>query len=498
MDLVVKRPYLSLKPHPRNVEFFGKPDANGDLLKEVVASIVRHGLQEPLVILEDGTLLSGHIRHFALGLIAKHKGQALEDLEVEVRIHPPFESADAEVSWLIEANVHRRQLTKRQLAVLYKHLGAIEERRRGGRPRLDEAGKPALPTPSGGGGANHRVSKKLGIRAERGRQLGIIYTTPGVPEEIKAKVDVGELPEAVVAKAIKETAEDNQVKDPEKLQEKLKEKLQEVPTKKAAPKPSEPPPALPEPTPPTPPELPPAPEPTKAMHERLALLGRDLEATLEGDLEDEKAVREALLSIFGRVKGFLTGLGWAEPAPTPPALATPLHVRAQALAELLDEAGEAEDPQAMRDVLLDITQKVKTGVLQLKARKDPEGPFYCAVCGEKQFISPSGPVCTNGHGGAPSLKEPPVLTPAKAPEPEPVKAEPEPPKVVPPPPEPKKLPPPKTSVDDITGSFLATLVPKSPPANSVPPMPPAQDPKVVPADATPEELDDLGSFLKDY
>lgn len=52
--------------------------------------------------------------------------------------------------------------------------------------------------------------------------------------------------------------------------------------------------------------------------------------------------------------------------------------------------------------------------------KDPEEPplvrglgcptamTWCAVCGEPQINSPSGKYCKNGHGGADSLREPPI------------------------------------------------------------------------------------------
>ena len=37
----------------------------------------------------------------------------------------------------------------------------------------------------------------------------------------------------------------------------------------------------------------------------------------------------------------------------------------------------------------------------------------CAVCGERQYETPSGMTCPNGHGGAPSAPEPDVGPPAE-------------------------------------------------------------------------------------
>lgn len=346
MDQIETRAHSSLKPHPKNTGLFGPPDADPTLLKNILTSIQTHGQQEPVVILDDGTILSGHIRHHVLGLIAQQNNQSLDETQVKVRVHPPFESEEEEESWLIEANVQRRQLSKEQIANLFDHLKKIESKKKMGRPKKGESRPESGPT-----GTGRRAAQKLGIGAARAESLVTVYKTEGVPQEIKEQVTKGTLNEKMVSKAIRSVAEDGVVKDPEKLTQvidDLKWKTLEARAEmKSAPAKLEAELTV------IPAAKPVEPEPVKlALHERVAEVGRSLGLLLEEVPEDSYAFHGELRSIRDRISGYLDALN-QPPVPQPT-------------------------------------------------------PLLCGACGEPQFNTPSGLICKNGHGGAESLDAPPA------------------------------------------------------------------------------------------
>ncbi len=79
-----------------------------------------------------------------------------------------------------------------------------------------------------------------------------------------------------------------------------------------------------------------------------------------------------------------------------------------------DELDDIEDLNQLWEDQLEMGPSPKPAAQQSVAEPasyDPipnDPPRYCAECGEPQALTPSGPVCQNGHGGAESLAEPPV------------------------------------------------------------------------------------------
>jgi hypothetical protein len=74
MDKIELRKIGSLRLHPDNVAIFGPPTEEPNY-EEIREDIKRRGLQEPLIILDDGTILSGNIRYVSVwwtleGLVA--------------------------------------------------------------------------------------------------------------------------------------------------------------------------------------------------------------------------------------------------------------------------------------------------------------------------------------------------------------------------------------------------------------------------------------------
>lgn len=121
----------SLKAHPKQSAYFKQAEEHEiDELAEEIAAI---GLKEPIEILRDGTVLSGHRRLKA----AQQNGWT----EVEVLVRYDLEGDnDSAEAVLIRANLVRQQLSPLQLARCYHRLSELSaasdsaERRRQTRP----------------------------------------------------------------------------------------------------------------------------------------------------------------------------------------------------------------------------------------------------------------------------------------------------------------------------------------------------------------------------
>ena len=113
---VTNRKISSLRPHPKQAIF---PDLPPDELNRLTESMKR-GLDEPVEILPDGTIISGHQRVKA----AKRLGW--KEIRCWVR-HDLAEQGDEAVERrLIEANFHRRQLGPLDKARCFRRLLELE------------------------------------------------------------------------------------------------------------------------------------------------------------------------------------------------------------------------------------------------------------------------------------------------------------------------------------------------------------------------------------
>lgn len=100
-DFAVIRPtewkVSDLKPHPMNTELFD--DIEGQKWEEFLTSVQRQGVLVPLVITEDGTIISGHQRYRAC--------LALNITEVPCRVLP-ITDPDTILLALIDCNIRQR------------------------------------------------------------------------------------------------------------------------------------------------------------------------------------------------------------------------------------------------------------------------------------------------------------------------------------------------------------------------------------------------------
>ncbi len=92
-----------LRPHPRQAELF--PDLPHLESIALAADIKRNGLQHPIEITSDGTIIAGHQRVHAARMLG------WTEIEVIVRTDLEDQGSDAIERRLIEDNLNRRQLS---------------------------------------------------------------------------------------------------------------------------------------------------------------------------------------------------------------------------------------------------------------------------------------------------------------------------------------------------------------------------------------------------
>ena len=97
-----------LHSHPSQDTLFLKPTAKE--IERLAQDIAANGLQVPLDVLPDGTLLRGHSRCLALELL----GEA--QVTVNVRYDLAEASEQEQLNFLIDDNLHRRQLSPVEIA----------------------------------------------------------------------------------------------------------------------------------------------------------------------------------------------------------------------------------------------------------------------------------------------------------------------------------------------------------------------------------------------
>jgi len=168
-----RRPVDRLHENPHQRDLFD--DLSDAEVTELAADMQAHGQRNPIEILPAGTVIDGHQRLRA----AKKLGWT----EVEVRVRHDLAAAKDEAveQYMIEVNLHRRQMGVLAIARLYKRLKQIE---RGlGRSGLSSQGQQEL---------RDRLAERLGSKS--GRTLDRYVKLLDTPREIQDAVSRGELP----------------------------------------------------------------------------------------------------------------------------------------------------------------------------------------------------------------------------------------------------------------------------------------------------------------
>jgi len=219
MDKIVFCKARDMKEHPNNKGLFGDVRADLTLFNEIRDSIAKTGIQEPVVIKKDGTVLSGHIRLAAFLDLLKQKDNSktckktkdlLRSGMIPCRVHEDFSSKVEELTYLIHSNTQRRHLTPSQRAAVYLHLKELDEVKplthKGGRPKKWARKKTLAAAPK----PKSRVqafaeNEDIPIRAIRNEAR--VMTHPLVNDELKAKIDAKEYTIMAVLAAIKDAQE---------------------------------------------------------------------------------------------------------------------------------------------------------------------------------------------------------------------------------------------------------------------------------------------------
>jgi len=201
MDKIELRKVGDLVPHPFNLKYFLEPSADPSFLA-IRESIAREGIQEPLIIKADGTILSGNLRYAGLvwSLAEKFKNapnikKLVNESLVPIRIHAEFASEADEVLYLIRSNLDRRQFTQERKAAIWDLWRSEYEsltKRKPGRPKADA---PKVESPKD-------VAAKLGITVKSADALVVVKNSPLVPQSIRMRVFNEKISANIVAKAV--------------------------------------------------------------------------------------------------------------------------------------------------------------------------------------------------------------------------------------------------------------------------------------------------------
>lgn len=182
-----------LRSHPENVTIFGDPEES-NRYEETLASIKANGIEEPLVVRADGTVLSGHVR--------LHCANAIGLKTVPVRVAAPFVDYHTEVKFLIRANTDRRMLTPGEIALALRRLKEIPREHGGAKAPM---GRPKKSATSGtlSGSTRDSAAAAVGVSRHVADACEKVFGTEGVPEDFKAAVNTKKIAVTTAAKAVR-------------------------------------------------------------------------------------------------------------------------------------------------------------------------------------------------------------------------------------------------------------------------------------------------------
>ena len=169
-DRAVDWPIANLKKHPKQADMFADPTEHE--VKELAESM-KAGLDHPIEILPDGTIICGHRRTAAARLLGWTTIPAI------VRNDLANNPVAAETR-LIEENLNRRQMTPMQIARCYAALKKLAGQR--ARVGLDQVERRDV---------RDSIGESLGLS---GRQLDrYLLLIEHCPVEVQQAVDRGDL-----------------------------------------------------------------------------------------------------------------------------------------------------------------------------------------------------------------------------------------------------------------------------------------------------------------
>lgn len=193
-----------LKPHPQNNYFFD--DITGDKWKDILESISRRGVIEPIVITQDKVIVSGHQRVRACNELK------IDEVLCEIRIYQDDDKHSKEdkiLEDLISTNIMQRGIGNTnplKLARCIQELERIKGVRQG----------------STGGNVNPQrhfvageitqedIAKQFGVSVKKVQRIKSLL---GLPEDIQKLIEAGVLDNVSLAKKISEGLTEEQLED---------------------------------------------------------------------------------------------------------------------------------------------------------------------------------------------------------------------------------------------------------------------------------------------
>ena len=166
-----KRNIDDLRPHERQADLFD--DLSDPELERLADSIQRNGLETPIQITPDDTIIKGHQRLRACKLLGW--------TEVDVCVRYDLEDNEEQIEYeLISDNLDRRHMGPIEIARCYRRLKEIERRKSGGKRK--HAGK---------GDLRDLLAKKFDMS---GRNLDMLEEALDTPEVVQWAVAKKYLP----------------------------------------------------------------------------------------------------------------------------------------------------------------------------------------------------------------------------------------------------------------------------------------------------------------
>lgn len=193
-----------LKPHPQNNYFFD--DITGDKWKDILESISRRGVIEPVVITQDKVIVSGHQRVRACNELK------INEVLCEIRIYQDDDKHSKEdkiLEDLISTNIMQRGIGNTnplKLARCIQELERIKGVREGSFGKVRTTKCPSK-TPQI---TQEDIAKQFGVSVKKVQRIKSLLE---LPEDIQRLIETGVLDNVSLAKRISEGLNEEQLED---------------------------------------------------------------------------------------------------------------------------------------------------------------------------------------------------------------------------------------------------------------------------------------------
>lgn len=195
-----------LKPHPQNNYFFD--DITGDKWKDILESISRRGVIEPVVITQDKVIVSGHQRVRACNELK------IDEVLCEIRIYQDDDKHSKEdkiLEDLISTNIMQRGIGNTNPLKLARCIQELE-RIKGVRVGNNQytSGYDKMSHPQNPKITQEDIAKQFGVSVKKVQRIKSLLE---LPEDIQRLIETGVLDNVSLAKRISEGLNEEQLEE---------------------------------------------------------------------------------------------------------------------------------------------------------------------------------------------------------------------------------------------------------------------------------------------